>query len=46
MEINPIDTMDMEIPEHIKDEVILLYNLGVGIDDLKYFLSMKLHKVI
>lgn len=33
---------DMEIPEDIRDEVILLYNLGVGLEELKYILFIRL----
>jgi len=37
---------NMELPEDIRSEIILLYNLGVSIEDLKYFLEMRLNRVI
>lgn len=36
---------NMDIPEDIINEIIILYSLGVGMEDLKYFLAMKLAKL-
>ena len=40
------DMENMELPEDIRNEIILLYNLGVGIEDLKYFLELRLNRII
>jgi hypothetical protein len=34
--------VDADIPEDILNEIIILYNLGVGIDDLKYLLDIRM----
>lgn len=43
---NTIEEMEnMELPDDIRSEIILLYNLGVGIEDLKYFLALRLNRI-
>lgn len=44
---NLLEEMEnMELPEDIKNEIVLLYNLGVGIEDLKYFLAMRANRIM
>ena len=38
------DAVNLNISEDLINEIIILYSLGVGVDDLKYFLSMKLNE--
>ncbi len=40
------DMENMELPEDVQSEIILLYNLGVGIDDLRYFLELRMNRII
>jgi len=36
--------VDADIPEDVLNEIIILYNLGVGIEDLKYLLNVRMDK--
>ena len=38
----PLNLENLNISEDLVNEIVILYSLGVGIDDLKYFLDMKL----
>lgn len=33
------------IPEEIKDEILLLYNLGVEVYELEYLISVRLNEI-
>lgn len=37
---------NLELPEDIRSEVLLLYNLGVDMEDLKYFIVLRMNRVI
>ena len=39
-------SVDADIPEDVLNEIIILYNLGVGIEDLKYLLNVRLDKLL
>ncbi|MFH1311125.1 MAG: hypothetical protein ABIH65_01835 [Nanoarchaeota archaeon] len=34
------------IPEHAKQEIILLYNMGIKYDELEYLIKIKLREAI
>jgi len=42
MKKNLLFNVDADLPEDVMNEIIILYNLGVGIDDLKYLVASRM----
>ncbi|HTZ42023.1 MAG TPA: hypothetical protein VMC07_02340 [Candidatus Omnitrophota bacterium] len=40
------DYINLEIPNDIIHEIIILHSLGVGIEDLKYLLVLRLNDLL
>lgn len=36
---------NLDLPEDIINEIVILYNLGVNIEELKYILSLRLNNI-
>ncbi|MFZ1970923.1 MAG: hypothetical protein WAU65_01955 [Candidatus Nanoarchaeia archaeon] len=43
MKKGEIAILNLEIPEEIVSEIVILYNLGVNMEDLKYILELRLN---